>query len=302
MRRYSILDVFTQKAFTGNPLAVVRDCDGLDAAQMQGIAAEFNLSETVFVLPPLARSATARLRIFTPKAEVPFAGHPTIGAAILLAGLEAPPGSQRETTTIILEEEACTLTCRVRRAPGEVADASFALPRLPVETGLAPPAEHIAAALGLAPKDIGFGPHRPSIFSAGMPFAFVPVAGLATIARAQPDPSCFDKVFSGLDAAAAYLYTSDTVDPAHAFHARMFSPGLGIVEDPATGSAVAALAGVLMTFEAPGDGHQTQVIEQGYEIGRPSLITLCLDIEAGALKRASIGGHAVLTAEGSLFP
>lgn len=299
-RRYFILDVFTRRPLSGNPLAVVMDCDGLDAALMQKIAAEFNLSETVFVLAAQERTSTARLRIFTPRAEVPFAGHPTIGTAMLLASLETPYLSASGESCIILEEEACTVTCLVRHAPDEVAHASFTLPHLPVETGPAPDPDRIAAALTLAEEDIGFASHRPSIFSAGLPFAFVPVAGLATLARAQPDPVVFDKVFSGLEAAATYLYTGDTLNPAHAFHARMFAPGLGIAEDPATGSAAAAMAGVVMAFERPEDGRRTFVIEQGYEMGRPSLMTLDLDIEAGMLKAAGIGGHAVIIAEGML--
>lgn len=298
-RRYFILDVFTRNPLSGNPLAVVSDCDGLDAARMQKIAAEFNLSETVFVLAPRDRTGTARLRIFTPKAEVPFAGHPTIGAAVLLAMLEAPRAVQTRAVTIILEEDAGTLICTVDRH-GEAIRASFDLPRLPVETGLAPEDERIAAALGLDVEDVGFAAHRPSIYSAGLPFAFVPVAGLATIARAQPDLAVFDKVFNGLEAVAAYLYTSDTIEAGHAYHARMFGPGLGIAEDPATGSAAAAFAGVVMAFEPPMDGRHTLVIEQGLEMGRPSLITLGLEIETGILKAASISGHAVVIAEGSL--
>lgn len=299
-RRYHILDVFTQKPLAGNPLAIVSDCEGLDAAQMQKIAAELNLSETVFVLPARERGCAARLRIFTPKAELPFAGHPTIGAAVFLTGPEGGATARAEETTIALEEEIATVSCRVARRASEAAFASFGLPHLPVEIGTPDSPAHIAAALGLAPEDIGFADHRPSLYSAGLPTAFVPVAGLATIARARVEPSAFETVFSRLEAPAAYLYTKDTVEPGHAFHARMFAPSLGIAEDPATGSAAGALAAVVAAFERPADGRHAYVIEQGFEMGRPSAITLSLDIEKGQLSAVSIGGHAVIVGRGTL--
>lgn len=266
---------------------------------MQAIAAELNLSETVFVLPSRERGTVARLRIFTPTAELPFAGHPTIGAAVLLTEPEAgDPGTAE--TSIMLEEEIGTLRCRIVRHADAVPFASFGLPHLPVETGAPAPTARIAAALGLDAEDIGFAGHRPSLYSAGLPCAFVPVAGLATIARARAEPSVFDTVFFGLESPVVYLYTKDTVAPGHAFHARMFAPSLGITEDPATGSAAAALAGVLARFEPPADGCHTYVIEQGFEMARPSTITLSLDMACGRLSSVSVGGHAVVIARGIL--
>jgi trans-2,3-dihydro-3-hydroxyanthranilate isomerase len=299
-RQYHLLDVFTQKPLSGNPLAVVSECAGLDAAEMQAIAAELNLSETAFVLPPRERGASARLRIFTPKAELPFAGHPTIGAAVLLTEPEAGDEGTLEDSTLVLEEEIGTVRCRIVRRAEAAAFASFDLPHLPVETGAPAAAASIAAALGLDERDIGFAGHRPSLFSAGLPCTFIPVAGLATIARARPDPSVFDTVFCGLESPVVYLYTKDTVEPGHAFHARMFAPALGIAEDPATGSAAAALAGVLATFEQPADGCHTYLVEQGFEMGRPSRITLSLEILHARLASVSIGGHAVVIARGTL--
>lgn len=297
-RKYHILDVFTQTPLAGNPLAVVSDSSGLDASRMQKIAAEFNLSETVFLLPPKDPQSAARLRIFTPKAELSFAGHPTIGSAVLLAMLRTPEGAETQDLPIILEEEIGPIGCTVRRSEGAAGRASFRIPLLPEETALPPSNDRIAAALGLDEEDIGFGAHRPSIFSAGLPFAFVPVAGLATIARARPSPALFDAAFTGLEAAAAYLYTSNTVEAHHAYHARMFAPGLGVAEDPATGSAVAGFAGVLLSFEKPADGYHAFVIEQGFEMGRPSLLTLEVEIAKGALASASISGSAVIVGQG----
>lgn len=299
-RQYHILDVFTQRPLSGNPLAIVSDSEGLDAAQMQAIAAELNLSETVFVLPARERGAAARLRIFTPKAELPFAGHPTIGAAVLLTAPDSGTFGASEDSTLVLEEEIGALRCRVVRRGGEAAFASFDLLNLPVETGTPAPDASIAAALCLDEKDIGFPGHRPSLFSAGLPCALIPVAGLATIAHARAEPSVFASVFCGLESPVVYLYTKDTVEPGRAFHARMFAPSLGITEDPATGSAAAALAGVLAAFERPADGRHTYVIEQGFEMGRPSAVTLSLEIAEGQLSSVSIGGHAVVLAQGTL--
>jgi trans-2,3-dihydro-3-hydroxyanthranilate isomerase len=297
-RRFHLLDVFTQTPLSGNPLAIVSDGEGLDAAEMQAIAAELNLSETVFVLPARERGTAARLRIFTPKAELPFAGHPTIGAAVLLTEPAAGSPVTAEAGALLLEEEIGTLRCTVRRSAGEAAFASFDLPRLPVESGAPASAAEIAAALSLDPSDIGFAGHCPTLFSAGLPCAFVPVAGLATIARARPDPAAFERVFCGVESPVVYLYTKDTVEPGHAFHARMFAPSLGIAEDPATGSAAAALAGVLARFAPPADGCHTYVVEQGFEMGRPSTITISLTMDLGRLAVVSLGGHAVVIAKG----
>lgn len=299
-RRFHFLDVFTQRPLTGNPLAVVSDCEGLDAAHMQRIAAEFNLSETVFVLPARERGAAARLRIFTPTAELPFAGHPTIGAAVLLTEPATGTRAGAGEVVVVLEEEIGTLTCRILRPAGTAPLASFELPHLPVEAGVPAPDADIAVALGLDTQDIGFAEHRPSLYSAGLPCTLVPVAGLATIARARVESSIFDSVFCGLESPVVYLYTKDTVEPGNAFHARMFAPGLGIREDPATGSAAAALAGAVASFEPLADGRHTYVIEQGFEMGRPSAITLSLDIDRGGLSSVAIGGHAVILARGTL--
>jgi len=299
-RSYYLIDVFTDEALAGNPLAVVTECDGLDAGLMQAIAREFNLSETVFVLDPKDPVNTARLRIFTPAQEMPFAGHPTIGSAALIAKLRAPDILRAQDVGIVLEEEIGPVQCSVRQRQGQALAANFILPRLPEQVDTAPADEAVAAALGLAVEDIGFANHRPSVYSVGLPFVLVPVAGLAAIARAAPDPHHFEAAFAAYGAARAYLYTAETMQPNHALHARMFAPGFGIREDPATGSAVAALTGALVAFERPQDGSHVLVIEQGFEMGRPSLITLSLDMQGGVLHSASIGGAAVILAQGTL--
>ena len=300
MRRpFHTLDVFTDTPFTGNPLAVVRDCEGLSEQRMQTIAREFNLSETVFVLEPLDPLNSARLRIFTPTRELPFAGHPTIGAAVLIAQLRAPEMLGGAGLGLAIEEQVGLIACTVRRQKGRVAQASFVLPRLPERLGEPPGVEAIAAALGLRAADIGFDAHRPSLWSAGNAFTFVPVASLEAIGRAVPDPALFSKTFA-CSGALAFLYTQEVVREGSHVHARMFGPGMAITEDPATGSAAAAFAGVAAQFERPEDGDHLLIIEQGFEMGRPSIIHLRLQIQGGVLVDASVGGAAVMVSEGTI--
>ncbi len=296
-RRFHTLDVFTDTPFSGNPLAVVLDCEGLNDARMQDIAREFNLSETVFVLEPRDALNTAGLRIFTPAHELPFAGHPTIGAAVLIGELRASEMLGGQGVGIALEEQVGVICCTVRRGQGGASQASFILPRLPGFIGDAAEAGALAAALGLHEVDIGFDAHKPGVWSAGNPFTFVPVASMDAIRRARPDPALFASTLAG-PRPAAFLYTKETVHEGSHIHARMFAPGLGISEDPATGSAAAAFAGVAAFFERPEDGDHLLVIEQGFEMGRPSIIHLRLQAEGGALVGASVGGAVVRISEG----
>lgn len=300
-RHFHTLDVFTTRINEGNPLAVVMDSEGLDDAAMLAITREFNLSETVFVAPPDDPVNTAKLRIFTPGGELPFAGHPTIGTAILLAELRAA-GELGNGVVIALEEKIGLVRVEVRRKPGQAARAIFELPRLPENLGLAFDPVLVAGALGLDPLDLGFGAHGISAWSAGTPFVMVPVKDLATIARARvADINMWKPAFGATGKGAAFLYTRETTDPAHHIHARMFSPLGGIPEDPATGSAVAAFSGLAATVERPEDGRHQLIIEQGYEMGRPSQIALDLDIRGGRLIGATIGGSAIRVSEGRLL-
>ena len=296
-RRFYTLDVFAKTPLSGNPLAVVLDAEGLDGEQMQGIAREFNLSETVFVLATRNPINTARVRIFTPAAELPFAGHPTVGTAVLLASLRAPELAGGADLTVVLEEQVGDVHCTVRLARAGASYAYFQAPRLPEKIGEADRGA-LAAALSLAPEDIGFDRHRPTVYSAGTPFCFVPVANAAAIARAKPRGDLLARAVAG--GRGAFLYTRDAVDHEHAVHARMFGAGIGVAEDPATGAACAAFAGVAMEFEDAEEGEHALVIEQGFEMGRPSLITLGMRVEQGRLVTATIGGHAVRVSEGTL--
>jgi len=295
---FHTLDVFTAQAFCGNPLAVVLDADGLSDAQMQAIAGEFNLSETVFVLAPRDPVHTARLRIFTPKAELPFAGHPTIGAACLIAELRAPEMFGRQPLQLALEEEAGPVLCEVTRLGGAI-HARFVTPQAPKILQRLEDRGALAAALGLEPTALGFDSHVPVVASAGLPFAFVPVDGLAALNRIAPQPAALGSAL-GMERPAVCVYTRETADLAHHVQARVFVPGLGVNEDPATGSAAAAFAAVAVAFESPEDGEHAILIEQGFAMGRPSLIHLTLEIAGGSLIQASVGGASVRISEGFL--
>jgi trans-2,3-dihydro-3-hydroxyanthranilate isomerase len=296
-RPFQTLDVFTETALAGNPLAVVLDAQGLDDARMQAIAAEFNLSETVFVFEPRNAINSARVRIFTPKRELPFAGHPTVGTAALIAHQRAGDLLLRQDLRIVLEEPIGDVVCVARRRKGQALAAYFELPKLPQQFQGEPPSKgEIAAGLGLESEDIGFDEHKPSLYSAGAPFLFVPVGSLDAIGRAAPGVMRW----ATKDGPATFIYSRETAREGSAYHARMFGGAWGVAEDPATGSAAAAFAGVVQEFDRPRDGEQTLIIEQGFEMGRPSQIGLGLVIEGGALAAATIGGSVVIVGNGSL--
>jgi trans-2,3-dihydro-3-hydroxyanthranilate isomerase len=293
-RRYFTLDVFTTDRFAGNPLAVVLESSGLETPAMQTIAREFNLPETVFVYPPDDPKHRARVRIFTPGRELPFAGHPTVGTAVLLAHLDGGDAPRE----IVLAEQVGPVTCKVRPGRGG-GRASFDIPKLPERLGPVPEVSKLAAALSLKPGDIGGDGFVPERWNAGNGFSFVPVKGLEAIARARPDMGRWAEAIGPNDPQGVFLFCREVAEKGHSLHARMFAPGLGVIEDPATGSAVAALAGPLAAAK-PGDGQHAYVIEQGYEMGRPSLINLTIDIRGGALTGATVGGDAVLVGEGAI--
>ncbi|MDI3468483.1 MAG: Phenazine biosynthesis protein PhzF like [Pseudolabrys sp.] len=293
-RRYVTLDVFTLKRFSGNPLAAVFDAEGLDTATMQTLAREFNYPETVFVSPPDSASHRAALRIFTPANELPFAGHPTVGAAVALARSSGGPKQ-----AFVVEEKVGPVPCEVALRDADSGEATFTLPQLPARAGEVPGPEATAAALGLAPSDIG-GDLRAGRWSAGVPFVFVPVKSLAAMAKARPDPARFDDTFGAGGPGKAYLVCREVAEPGHDFHARMFAPKMGIAEDPATGSAVAAFGGLLAEQASLKNGTHRFRIEQGYEMGRPSQIDLTLTMTAGRLTRGTIGGGAVVICEGTI--
>jgi trans-2,3-dihydro-3-hydroxyanthranilate isomerase len=294
-RRFVTLDVFTDRRFAGNPLAVVLDPAGLDTAAMQAIAREFNLSETVFVFPPDGPEARARLRIFTPAKELPFAGHPTVGTAVLLGRLDG--GGER---AFVLNEMVGPVPCRVRSTGPDSGHAAFDIPRLPLRESGPPPAAEMAAALGLTPADCDVDGQPAERWTAGNPFWFVPVRSIDAMRRCTVDLSRFDAVFSREARSGAFVFCRETLDAANAIHARMFAPAFGVLEDPATGSAAAAFAGYLTAHGGYADGRHIVRIEQGCEMGRPSLMELTLVIAGGRLTGAVIAGDAVVVMEGTI--
>jgi trans-2,3-dihydro-3-hydroxyanthranilate isomerase len=299
-RKYFVYDVFTEERLAGNPLAVVLDAEGLDIEAMQRIAREFNYSETTFVTPPQDPKHKARVRIFTPVFEMPFAGHPTVGTAIALAEQGGQDGVDQ---ILVLEENIGLLRCAISRS-GEGTFAEFDLPELPRQLELPVEPEMVGAALGLGPHEIGFENHRVGLWTAGVPYITVPVANLDVIGRAKLDnPAWMDLSPQRGDGkrASAYVYTRDTVHHDSAFHARMFVPGTPSYEDPATGSAAAAFSGVISRFDELAEGPTRFWIEQGIEMGRPSRIRLEIDVDGGKMIAARIGGNAVKVAEGLLF-
>jgi trans-2,3-dihydro-3-hydroxyanthranilate isomerase len=296
LRRFVTLDVFTDKRFAGNPLAVVLEPDGLDTAAMQTIAREFNLSETVFVFPPADKPHRAKLRIFTPANELPFAGHPTVGTAVLLGRLDG--GVQPRE--LVLELGIGPVCCDVTPAGTGSGRAVFGLPKLPWDIGAPADDAAIAAALGIDAADIGFDRMRPARWSAGAPYSIIPLRSLDAVGRCTINPVAWKQAFGFDSHGAAYILCRATVQAGHAFHTRMFAPGAGIAEDPATGSAAAAFAGYLAASGSYRDGSHALIIEQGFEMGRPSLIELTLKLAGGKLTGASIGGGAIVVSEGTI--
>ena len=287
---YLLLDVFTATRLKGNPLAVVLKADGLLDDQMQAIAAEFNLSETVFLQKPKSERHTAAVRIFTPTVELPFAGHPTVGAAVVL-------GLQGRATAVRLEEKVGVVTCVLERVDKETGFARFALPKLPEEVGKAPSNAAIAATLGLETSEIGCGLYQPALFSAGVPFYLIPIKNAETLKRVRLERRGWEDVYPA-GHGSVYVFTQTPEERGIDFAARMFSPGMGIGEDPATGAAAAALIGLIARYSDNGQ-HEFK-LRQGYEMGRPSIIELQVRKSDDALTHGGIGGHAVILGEGTL--
>jgi len=291
-RRYVILDVFCNQIFSGNPLAVVLDGGGLDDELMQKIAGEFNLSETVFVRSVDELSKRAKIRIFTPSQELPFAGHPTVGTATLIAQEYFNGDGTDGPVYLVLDEQVGPVNCTVTLG-ADTLNAQFTLPQLPKYVGECGTNEQVAKALGLSVSDIGFDAHKPQQWSAGVPYSLVPVSSIEAVRNITSNAASWAKAFGEGHHNNAFVYCRECEDDSSSFHARMFWPGAGIREDAATGSAVAAFAGAILQNENLDDGDHNFTIEQGYEMGRPSLINLVLEISQGQLVEAKIGGGVV---------
>ena len=293
-RRYITVDVFTDRAFGGNPLAVVLDAGGLSTAQMQAIASEFNYAETTFVLPPREAAHDARVRIFTVNKELPFAGHPNIGTAFVLATRAAKPPARLQ-----FEEGAGLVPVEILIEKDRVVGAELTAPQ-PLKKLSQFSAEQAAACLSLSAADIRTDRHQPLIASVGLPFLIVEVASREALRRARPDAGAFGRTFPCDGSDAVYFYTRD-VPTAEAcdLQARMFYPGAsGLSEDPATGSATVTIAALLADL-AGGEGESKLRVGQGVDMGRPSLLLTRVRKEGGAIASAHVGGGCVPMMEGS---
>ncbi|MFZ1814731.1 MAG: PhzF family phenazine biosynthesis protein [Rhizobiaceae bacterium] len=297
--KFHTVDVFTTKRFAGNPLAIVDDADALTTPQMQAIAREFNLSETIFVLSPQYAAHSAKVRIFFPTAETPFAGHPTIGCAIHLA-LKANPGDGDFETLITLEEGAGLVPVRAWRKGG-VVGAQFTAPVIPhAGGGKDPVAAMVASALGLDVSAIGFSRHKPAQWQGGAHCLFVPVGDVADLKAARPCEPAWSQMVSHVGADLVYVYTRDPAAVPGIYNSRMFAPTVGIPEDPATGAASAILAAQLLASGELQEGLNSFSLRQGYEMGRPSYIGLEIDVLAGRISAVRIAGSSVKVSQGQI--
>lgn len=294
--RFVTADVFTDVMFGGNQLAVFPDARGLSTGTMQQIAREMNLSETVFVFPPQNTAHTRQLRIFTPGNELPFAGHPTVGAAFVLTSIGAIPLAG-DTTRILFEEGVGPVDVIVRSRDGLPIYSELSAAKLPEAGPPAPDLEQIAAVLTLDPAQIAAGHRKPRAFSCGVPFLFVTVRDLAALGSVRLNQGAWDSHLSHYWAPEIYII-SEPLDGV-AIRARMFAPLMGIPEDPATGSAAAALAGYLAP-EHPADGTSRWTVQQGVEMGRPSVLFVEADFRGGAICAVRVGGSSVMVSEGVL--
>jgi len=292
-RRFITADVFTDQPFGGNPVAVLPDATGLTTDQMQCLAREFNLSETVFVLPPEHPEHDKRIRIFVPTAEVPFAGHPTIGTAIILSAIGdiAIDGNE---TGIMLKTEAGPVPVTIKAVDGRPIAATLTAPK-PPELRPAPPKDKLAAMLSLQLDQVV----QAEASSCGLPFLLIEIADRAALGSSRLDISIHEQLLDQAWAEWPLVFTRDATD-GFDIQARMYAPGAGIPEDPATGSAAAALAGWLGHHDPLQNGTLKRVIAQGVEMGRPSRLEIEVDKQDGKVSAVRVTGNAILISEGQI--
>lgn len=297
--RFLLVDVFTESAFSGNQLAVFCDVDGISPARMQTFARELNFSETVFLLPPEDEANTARLRIFTPEAEVPFAGHPVIGSAF---ALEQHREDLRTDEDLRFEVEAGVIQVRRHRAEnGRLLQAVMNQQRPTFLTESAG-ADEVAAALGIEASEILITGLPCQVVSTGLPFHIVPVGSLAAMGRLQPNPARMLRLGEKLGVTDICAFSFETMAPDATVHARMFAPSYGIPEDPATGSAAGCIGSYVVKHRAvPRASLSRLVVEQGMEMGRPARLYVEVHSDKDRICSVLVGGSAVIVGEGQLY-
>jgi trans-2,3-dihydro-3-hydroxyanthranilate isomerase len=297
--RFLTLDVFTDRIFGGNPLAVLPAATGLDAARMQRIAREFNLSETAFVFPPRDPAHTRQVRFFTPGMELPFAGHPTVGTAFALAAIGEVP-LREGVAAMVFEEGVGPIAVTVHGSAAGPTAAQFSAAKMPARGPETPPVPALAQVLSVAPEDVLTSGDAPAAWSSGVPFLFIPLRSRAAVARARVDLAAWEKTVAPYWAPHLFVFTYEAESPDAQVHARMFAPAMRVEEDPATGAAVTALAGYLSSQTPAVDGTRRWLVEQGFEMGRPSHLELEADTKAGTIVAVRVGGPAILVAEGTI--
>jgi len=296
--KYYICDVFTNQRFGGNPLAVFPQATGLGTQQMQSIAREFNFSESTFVFPP-ETGGTRKLRIFTPVMEVPFAGHPNIGTAFVLAATgelgTAEQFAAEGGIDILFEEKAGAVPISVTLQNDATFTCELKAPQS-LTVGKTAPVDTVARAVSLQADEILTTAHQPRLASVGLPFLFVELRDIEALRRARPNLSGFDELVKlGLTPdVLLYVRSGNEFD----IRARMYAPFDGVVEDPATGSANCALCGLLAQLDTAESGHFSWKIAQGVELGRPSVLYARAEKVAGKVVSVWIGGSCVMVAEG----
>jgi trans-2,3-dihydro-3-hydroxyanthranilate isomerase len=306
--QFHTVDVFTDTQFGGNQLAVFPDARGLTVDQMTSITREFNFSETVFVFPPENAANARRIRIFTPGRELPFAGHPTVGTAFLLAAIGEVPLAGDETR-IVLEEGVGPVNVLIKSAAGKPFFTELSAAKMPERGPETYDRETIARALSLEPEDVDTdGPYSIEGFTAGVPFVFVPIRSLDALGRARANTDLFEKALAGAWSPDLYMFCewdesrsrSGISNGDAVIQVRMFAPLLGVIEDPATGSAGAAFAGYLAGRSKRKEGTLRYTLHQGVEMGRPSKLFVEADMAGGEVKAVRVGGASVLVTSGTL--
>lgn len=296
---FHTLDVFTEHTFGGNPLGVFPDSTSLPTDTMQRIAKEMNLSETVFLGPAETAEGSARLRIFTPGVEVPFAGHPTVGSAIFLAAQQANENVDGPLT-LVLEENVGPVAVDVQLEGGRPVFARFTTALLPEHRPSPHSCAELAAMIGLEERDVCSEGLFPEMVSCGLPYHVIPVRTGEALSRAVLDMALWKSMLADSWAHHVYLVCPDASASNVDVRVRMFAPGSGVPEDPATGSAAAALGGYLANLDGRGSGSLSWTVEQGIEIGRPSTIYVEADRSAEATTAIRVGGGAVFVSRGTM--
>jgi trans-2,3-dihydro-3-hydroxyanthranilate isomerase len=296
--QFQTVDVFTGTQFVGNPLAVVLNAEGLSTGQMQAIAAEFNLAETTFVLPPKEAAHTAEVRIFTPRSEMPFAGHPNVGTAFVLARAGISYGRTISGNRVTFEEKAGLVPIEILRDGATAVGAKLGSPQ-PLSVGAEVASELVASACGISLADIETSNHRPCIASCGAPFIFAELKSRTALLGATPNGDVFRLQVSKQPATSILIYTQVNEGDID-IRARMFAPHHGIPEDPATGSANVALIGLLARLQPEPNLSLSKTIAQGVEMGRPSVLLAQAEKKNGTVTATYIGGRCVPVMSGTI--